>query len=172
MAEPTTTPSTSKPTEPSSKDSATTKSKTGAVKKWSIVVGLALLATVVAFGVGYFLGRAGQDELQERAATATRQSHLLEGRRRLDLAHVALEQRNFGIAEAHVRAAAQKLDAATEDGPEPMQALARQVAETRIGVTGDIAGQQQELRRLIDGFDQHYERLQQTGTETSATPAD
>lgn len=142
-----------------------TVTRTSAVRKWLIVVGVALLAVGIAYGAGFIVGASGKAELEERAETASRQARLLEARRRLDLAHLALENQNFGIAEAHVRASAQKLADATDDGP--MAELAREVAETRIGVTSDIAAQQDHVRGLIDRFDE----LHPPSNPESATPA-
>lgn len=139
--------------------------KTSAVKKWLIIAGVAILALAIAYAAGWVMGARGKAELEERAEATTRDARLLEARRRLDLAHLALEHHNYGIAEAHVRGAAQILDAATDDGP--MADLAREVAETRIGVTSDIAAQQQRLRELIERFD----RLHPPSNRESATPA-
>lgn len=141
------------------------KGRGAAFKRGAITVLAALLVAGVCFGVGYFLGASGKANLEATAEAATRQARLLEARRRLDLSHVALENQNFGIAEGHLRAAAQKLAAVELEGP--MEALARDVAETQIGVTGDITAQQQKLRSFIDRFDQ----LNPPAAGESATPA-
>ena len=135
------------------------------LKKWAITVGVSLLVAVVCYGIGFMQGASGKSDLEAVAATATNQARLLEARRRLDLAHVELENQNFGHAEAHLRAAAQKLDAAEPEGA--MAELASDVAETQIGVTDDIAAQQQQIRQLISRFDQ----LHRPANEPSATPA-
>ena len=147
------------------KPPAPEKKKMRFFKKWLITVGVSLLVAAGAYGAGWFQGSAGTGNLEAIAEAATRDARLLEARRRLDLAHVALENQNFGIAEAHLRAAALKLDAAELTGP--MEAFAREVAEMRIGVAGDIAVQQRRLRELIDRFDQ----LHPPASEPSATPA-
>ena len=142
------------------------KKKSSPVKKWAIVVAVMLVSVAIAFGVGWFLGSSGQEELERQAQSATRQARLLEARRRLDLTHVALEQRNFGIAEAHLRAAAQKLDAFAE-GDGRLGQLAREVAQTQIGVTEDMSAQKQKVRAYINRFDE----IHPPGTEPSATTA-
>jgi len=142
------------------------KKKTSPVKKWAIVVGVFLVSIAIAFGAGWFLGSSGIEELERQAESATRQARLLEARRRLDLTHVELENRNFGHAESHLRAAAQKLNAfAEEDGR--MGQLARDVAETQIGNTSDMAAQKQKIRAFISRFDQ----ILQPGSGPSATTA-
>lgn len=142
------------------------KTKASPVKKWAIVVGVVLVSVVIAFGAGWVLGSSGVEELERQAESATRQARLLEARRRLDLTHVALEQRNFGIAEAHLRAAAQKLDAfAGDDGR--LGQLAREIAETQIGVTEDMSVQKQKIRAFINRFDE----IHPPGTAPSASTA-
>ena len=153
-----------KPVETEKKPETKTKKASG-LKKWAITIGVSLLVAVVCYGIGFVHGASGKAELEAAAETAANQARLLEARRRLDLAHIELENQNFGHAESHLRAAAQKLDAAEPEGA--MAELAADVAETRIGVTDDIAAQQQQIRQLIARFDQ----LHRPAQEQSATPA-
>ncbi len=145
-----------------SDDAKTAPKKRSRFRKWLIVVGVAMLALSITFGAGWIVGRRGMGELEERAERAA----LLEARRRLAQAEVAVGEQNFGIAEGHVRAAAQQLDETEPEGG--LAQLAAEIAQVRIGVTSDIPEQQRKLRELVARFDRE---LDPPGSPTTATPA-
>jgi hypothetical protein len=88
--------------------------------------------------------RSAQDEVQRDVA-------LLEARRRLTLALDALDARNFGISEQHLRAAAGWFEQARPSGD--LAALSQEVRQTRITVTEDLEQQRATLRGFVQRFD-------------------
>jgi hypothetical protein len=92
--------------------------------------------------------RTSEDLRGERAEVLR-----LEARRRLHLALLALEDRNFGIAQAHVDAAAGLLAQGSSGAPAGIGDLQRELAAARLVATEDLGQQRQRLLDVVRRFD-------------------
>jgi len=115
-----------------------------------------------AYGVGRFQGASKVQEADARASAAASASASavsstrvaldvergkvarLEGRRRLHLAMVAMEDRNFGIAEEHLVVARKQLGGAAGGDPE-LAKIASELEALKIVATDDIGEQRKKL---------------------------
>lgn len=142
-------------------------------KQVALGVSAAIVAVGVAYGVGRFQGNAKVDDAERRAnaaasasASAVASSSIvadvergkvsrLEARRRLHLAIIALEDRNFGIAQEHVGAARAFLATAKGGDPE-VQKLATDLEAFKVVATEDVGDQRKALlafcKRLDDAM--------------------
>lgn len=150
--------------------------------KWiasAVAIGLAVAA--VAYGAGRIQGlfevaavRAETAAAAEARRTERGRLSAFEARRELGLALLAVDDRNFGIARDHIRAAATKLRAAGLEDP-GTAALAGDIEAADVEVTGDPAPQRARIRSLVDRFDQvlaSFGELEPLpGSEPAAEPA-
>jgi hypothetical protein len=131
-------------------------------KAAAIGVGVALACSAAAYGVGRFQGAAKVSEADARANAASSASvnavsstkmaleiergkvARLEGRRRLHLAIVALDDRNFGIVQEQLTAARTSFVGATGADPE-LSKLAAELEAYKIVATDDIGEQRKKL---------------------------
>jgi len=131
-------------------------------KATAIGVGVALLFVGAAYGVGRFQGAAKVSEAESRASAASSASASavasnrvaldiergkvarLEGRRRLHLAIVAVEDRNFGIADEHL-AAARKNFAGAAGGDTELAKIAAELEAFKVVATDDVGEQRKKL---------------------------
>lgn len=142
-------------------------------KQIAIGVSAAVVAIGVAWGIGRFQGNAKVEEAERRASAAASASASavaassvaaevergkvarLEARRRLHLAIIALEDRNFGIAQEHVAAAKAFLLAAKGGDPE-VQKLATDLDAFKVVATEDVGDQRKAIlafcKRLDDAM--------------------
>ncbi len=98
-----------------------------------------------------------QEERAKSAAAAdseraelTRRVALLDARRQLHLVMLSMEERNFGIAEDHLRLAAQRLAAAGE----PFKPVAEKLSALRLVATENQGDQRVQLVALAKQLDQ------------------
>jgi len=142
-------------------------------KQIAIGVSAAVLAASVAYGVGRMQGTGKIDEAERRASAAASASASavassgvaaeiergkvarLEARRRLHLAMIALEDRNFGIAQEHVGVAKAFLVSAKGADPE-VQKLGADLDAFKVVATEDVGEQRKALlafcKRLDDAM--------------------
>jgi hypothetical protein len=76
-----------------------------------------------------------------------------EARRQMHLALLALDERNFGIAQQHLRGASEQLNASSPASD--LQTLARQIGDTSLIAAGNYGGQRLqviELARRLDAL--------------------
>lgn len=108
-----------------------------------------------------------QRALEERTAALSQRVRLLEGARQITRAERALEARNFGIAETHLRQAEQALRGLedVEGAPE----LATRIGSTRVVVAEDIESQRDQLIALSERADALIARREPL-TDTEAEP--
>ncbi len=128
-------------------------------------VGAVALAIGAAYGTGRYQGVVTTEAADQRAHTkdeergrATREFDAqrdrairLEARRRLHLALLALEDRNFGTAETHVGKAKAFLERAK--GDPGLDKLAQDLANTKLVATDDLGASRQKLLDLVKAFD-------------------
>jgi uncharacterized protein HemX len=153
---------------PADKRPAAEKSAaTSGSKKALIGAGIGLVAIAVAYGVGRVQGGQATSAADERAKAAASErekagqalsdekgvTQRLEARRRLHLALVALDERNFGIAEQHVAAAGKLIQksGAPKDGE--MAKLGDELASGRLVATEDVGSQRSKLLGWAKRFD-------------------
>ncbi|MBI2388702.1 MAG: hypothetical protein HYV09_03710 [Deltaproteobacteria bacterium] len=128
----------------------------------AIGVGVALVTAAGAYGVGWYQGKSRADDAERRAVAASSASASavssagvtldvergkvarLEARRRLHLAMIALEDRNFGIAQEHVGSARAFLASAKGADPE-LQKLGGELEAFKIVATEDVGDQRKAL---------------------------
>jgi hypothetical protein len=134
-------------------------------KQIAIGVSAALVAVGVAYGVGRVQGSGQIDQAESRAraaasasASAVAASNVavdiergkvarLEARRRLHLAIIALEDRNFGIAQEHIGAAQAFLASAKGADPE-VQKLVADLGSFKVVASEDVG----EERKVVLAF--------------------
>lgn len=128
----------------------------------AIGVGVALLAVGAAYGAGRFQGAAQVDEADRRASAASSASanavastrvaldiergkvSRLEGRRRLHLALLALEERNFGIAQEQLATARKELAGAAGSDNE-LTKITAELDAFKVVATDDVGAQRTKL---------------------------
>jgi len=142
-------------------------------KEIAIGVSAAVVAVGLAFGVGRYQGSGRIEDAERRAGVAASASASavaassvsadiergkvarLEARRRLHLAIIALEDRNFGISQEHVAAAKAFLVSAKGADPE-VQKLGADLEAFKVVATEDVGEQRKALlafcKRLDDAM--------------------
>jgi len=144
---------------------ATSGSRVG---KLLTVLGLLLAALGVAYTAGRLHTASKIDEADERAGTALAERdrmrkdvaaeqatiQRLEARRRLHLALVAVEARNFGIAQGHLDAALALLAQGSTGAPAGFEQLQRDLRATRLVATEDLGVQRQRILDWVRRFDE------------------
>ena len=89
----------------------------------------------------------------EQAADEVRAKLLrLEARRRLHLALIALDQRNFGIAESHLVAASALI--AKSKPPPPVLELQNAMQAVKLRASEDLGNERKKIESIIQRFDQ------------------
>jgi hypothetical protein len=140
---------------------------------WS--VGVALVAIGFAYGIGRLQTRAeigGAEEATRKAEAVTRElerrleqakaesaakdqvARRLEARRLLGGAVMALDERNFGIAEAALSTAAELLAKSAEGAPTGLAELQADVGKFRPVATEDVGAQRARVVAWVKKFDQ------------------
>jgi len=135
---------------------------TANAKATAIGVGVALVCVGAAYGVGRFQGASKVEEADRRASAAASASASaatsarvavdiergkvarLEGRRRLHLALIAIEERNFGIAEEQLKAARKELASAPGADPE-LTKISSELDGYKVVATDDTGDQRKKL---------------------------
>lgn len=141
------------------------------LKKLLLGVGVGAAILGGAYGVGRLQGAAEttrvreatgrtQAQLSDRATRAEelaarngRRAALLEGRRQLDVALLAMDERNFGIAQHRLEDARRSLREAQPFEQPPMAAVFARLSSLNIIAAGDFADQRANILRLIQDFD-------------------
>jgi hypothetical protein len=131
----------------------------------AIYIGIALAALGAAYGVGRLQTQGAVNEAEQqtvaRAAAQAEQSKLLElehtkvreleGRRQLALALLALDERNFGTAQSHLKQASALLGQTKEDGA--MAELTAAITAYTLVATDDTGTQRKQLLDWTRKFD-------------------
>jgi hypothetical protein len=132
---------------------------TGRIKRVLII----LLVLAAALGATYLTGRL-QGGVEVKAAnervTAAEQARdeargkvvQLEARRRLHLALLALDQRNFGIAESHLGVASALL--AKSKQPASLAELHTALSAVKLRASEDLGSERKKIESIIQRFDQ------------------
>jgi hypothetical protein len=125
-----------------------------------------LLVVAASVGVAYGAGRlqtsSAIDAAEENASKASEArtaaeakllavESRLEARRRLHLALLQLEERNFGTAEQHLSAAAALLAKSKPEGE--LEQLRAALASARLKASDDVAAQRSKIAGWISRFD-------------------
>jgi hypothetical protein len=139
---------------------------------WTIGV-LAVAATIaVAYGAGRLQASGKMEELEahseraieaEQSSTAKLQAEVdaerarstrLEARRRFHLALMALDERNFGIAQTHLQAAAALLDKSKPEPGSDLEKLRSAVAAYKLIAQEDLAADRQKVVAWVRQLDE------------------
>ena len=122
-----------------------------------LVIGISVTLAMTYFS-GYKRGskvanRAvhAQQAAEVRSTILERQVAQLEARRQLHLSLLALDDRNFGIAQRHLGTAGDLL--ARAEGDAEAAALATQIKGINIAVAGDFSAQRDQILALIKQLD-------------------
>ena len=135
---------------------------TGRFKRAMIVVAVVAASVGIAYGAGRLQTASAISSAEERASQSAQgqsaaEAQLrevqgrLEARRRLHLALIQLEERNFGIAEQHLTAAAALLAKSKPDGE--LEQLRAAIAGARLKASDDVAAQRTKIAGWISRFD-------------------
>lgn len=131
-----------------------------------ILIALFVLALAVAYTVGrvqtashitaakHQVEQIGKSQKQTKSQLDSEKALVdqLEARRRLHMALLAMDQRNFGIADQDMNAAAKLLARSKPAGD--LAKLQQQVAGFKLVATEDLAGQRQKILDMVHRFDQ------------------
>jgi hypothetical protein len=131
------------------------------------LLGLALLGMVAAYVSGRIQAQARLSEARQQVARAVEQQKQganqaqsaqasvlrLESRRRLHLALMAMEERNFGIAQQHLGAAGVLLGRSNPGQDSDLGKLGASIREARLVATEDLGTQRQRLLGWVQRFD-------------------
>jgi hypothetical protein len=130
----------------------------GGVKRALILLAVVAAATGIAYGAGRLqtasrIDAAEQQAQQAQQARASLEARVLrlEARRRLHLALIQLEERNFGSAEEHLKAAAAQLGQSKPEGE--LEQLRAHLAQARLKASDDIAAQRVWIIAWATRFD-------------------
>jgi hypothetical protein len=138
------------------------------VGKVLTVLGLLLAALGVAYVAGRLHTASKIDQADARAVAALDERdrvrkdvavehaaiQRLEARRRLHLALIAVEARNFGIAQGHLDAAAALLAQGSAGAPAGFERLQSDLRATRLVATEDLGVQRQRILDWVRRFDE------------------
>lgn len=159
---------------PAAKAAATLVASEGGKKVVMWMAIGALIAALIAYGFGRLQTHAKIEQAEtaaQKAQGATRAAEQrleqakaetlakdavvrrLEARRLLDQAATALEERNFGIAEAALSTAAELLERSAQGAPPELVALQQELAKFRPVVTEDVGAQRARVIAWIKRFD-------------------
>jgi hypothetical protein len=134
----------------------------GRFKRALIVLLVVAASIAIAYGAGRLQTSSAIDAAEAKAAEALKAKSLaeeqlgqaqgrLEARRRLHLAVLELEARNFGTAEQHLSAAAALLAKSKPDGE--LEKLRAELAGARLKASDDVAAQRAKIAGWISRFD-------------------
>ena len=99
--------------------------------------------------------RSQVERLEGEVGRARHATALVEGRRQLGLALLALDERNFGIAQGQIDAARAALrDVGGADDP-GLGEVARSLAGLNVIAAGDFADQRARVLAIVRAFDLH-----------------
>lgn len=144
----------------------------------AVIAGLgALVFVAIAYGVGRMQMAPKVKGAEQRAASAAQGAasakqkesaeHAkvlqLEARRRLDLALLALDDRNFGIAQADLKAAAGLIEAGHPPKDSALRKLSTEIEKINITVSQDLASERAQIIDLIKRFDRIVPPLEAHG---------
>jgi hypothetical protein len=136
-----------------------------------IGVVVALAVAGAAYGAGRFQGKAQVEDADRRAALATSASASamtnanvlvdiergkvarLEARRRLHIALLALEDKNFGIAQEHLTAARGHL-AAAKGGDNEMTKIGSEIEQFKVPTTEDLTEPKKKILEWCKRLDE------------------
>jgi uncharacterized protein HemX len=131
----------------------------GGFKRALIVILVVLASAGIAYGFGRLQTSSKIDAAEQKAAEAEKTAAAvearvlrLEARRRLHLALVQLEQRNFGIAEQHLTAAGALLEKSKPEAD--LGQLRTELAGARLKASDDIAAQRAKIAAWAARFDE------------------
>jgi hypothetical protein len=140
-----------------------------------IAVGVMLVVAVVFYVIGRMQGRAPVPALEARASGAEAQAAFVEDRALLNealaltyRAVLDLDDRNFGLANERLHAAARVLNGLSGVDGTAVDELRRQMAETNLAVAEDLAGQ----RARVLAFAAEIEALLQDRPPDASPPAE
>jgi hypothetical protein len=143
------------------------KTSASTSKKALIGAGVGLVLLAVTYGVGRYQGAqtAGAADHRAEAADGERakteatlsseraRATQLEARRRLHLALMALDARNFGIAQEHVTEAGKLIQKSAPAKDSELAKLGDELATTRLVATEDLGSQRSKLLAWTQRFD-------------------
>jgi hypothetical protein len=146
-------------------DEVSRSTATSTPRRVAIYVGIGLAALGAAYGVGRLQTQAAVNEAEQqtlaRAAAQAEQSKVLEleqakvreleGRRQLALALLALDERNFGTAQSHLKQASALLGETKGDAA--MAELTAAIAAYTLVATDDTGAQRKQLLDWTRKFD-------------------
>jgi len=132
-----------------------------------ILGGLGVLALVVAYTVGRVQTASHITEAKQKVEQIDKSQKQtkgqldsekaivkqLEARRRLHMALLALDQRNFGIADQHMHAAAKLLGESQPAAGSDLAKLQQKIQSFKLVATEDLAGQRQKILDMAHSFD-------------------
>lgn len=135
-------------------------------KSLAIGLGALIVALAASWGTGRYQGKleteaaekraADRDTEKKRATTefdAQRDRAIrLEARRRLHLASLAVEERNFGVAESHLAKASSLLGRAKGDAA--LDKLAGELAGAKLSATDDLGVTRAKVLAWVKAFDE------------------
>ena len=135
---------------------------TGRFKRALIVLLVVAASVGIAYGAGRLQTSSAIDAAEQNASKAAEArtaaeakllavESRLEARRRLHLALLQLEERNFGTAEQHLSAAAALLAKSKPEGE--LEQLRGELASARLKASDDVAAQRTKIAGWISRFD-------------------
>jgi hypothetical protein len=146
-------------TEPAS-STGPARSRGARVKRWLISFAVGVLAGAVLFGIGWWQGRQEVSRLNQRITEmqtelghARNRASIMEARASLYRAAIDLDQRNFGTANGHLRAAAHALGAVTDTTITGLRELGQAVAATDLTVAADLEAQRNQVIQYAQRLD-------------------
>lgn len=138
------------------------------LKRFTVVAAVSAGALAAAYGVGRLQTSKRIDAAEQRTeeAVSARQAETqsrerehtavleLEARRRLGLCLIALDERNFGDAQAHLDAAAALLEKAGPTQQSLLAQLERKIAGFKLIATDNLGPQRQRVLGWLKSFDE------------------
>ncbi len=136
-----------------------------------VTAAIALALLGAAYGFGRYQTASRIDQVEQDASQARQQAQRefdglkaqmqdvqqklvrLEARRRLHLALMALDARNFGIAQTHLDAAKQLLLQSKPADGTALAKLAGSIGELKIVASEDVSAERQRILGFVDQFD-------------------
>ena len=137
-------------------------------KRWLLVVASVLLLILAAYVAGRLQtaakiedaesrverAQSGQQQQADETQSAQAVVMRLESRRRLHLALVAMEERNFGIAQQHLSAAGGLLAKAEPSTDSELGRLGAAIRKHKLVATEDVGAQRRKVLGWVRTFDE------------------
>jgi hypothetical protein len=130
------------------------------LKLWLVGIVSGTLAVAIAFGLGFYRGRTEVEDLKKQQETALANMRAgeskvakLEARRRLHLAIVAVDDRNFGIAQRELEEAAKALAASHPAAGSEIEKLKTQLSSAKLVATEDLGVQRLRILAWANALD-------------------